>query len=332
MPTYPIHNHPRLRPFPARTYTPPTGDPGLRLADNPAGPIDVTLPAWSAALFEPKRYKVVHGGRASGKSWTVAIAILILLMGSPRPLRWVCMREVQKSLDESSKQVLEDMIEKFGWSSFWRVYRNRIDGANGSTLRFRGMNNVTARNVRSLEGIDGIWFEESQYMSRESAEILFPTMRKAGSEMWFTFNPRYREDAVWSDFCEDTRRSKDATVLQVNYLDNPWFPDESEQERIATWEDEPDRYAHIWLGEPDDEGAVRKVLPFALVQQCLKAWTEWVIPNNFVSRAKRPDAGLDVADTGADQNALVSRTGPIIRYCRALARAARRTRHREARR
>ena len=274
---------------------------------------NVNLAPWAAPLLQPRRVKVVHGGRGSGKSWQVAI--LLLLIGMTKPIRWVCMREVQESIEQSSKQVLEDMIETFGWSSFWRVYRNRIEGNNGSRFTFRGMNTVTSRNVRSLEGIDGIWFEEAQYMSRMSAEILYPTIRKEGSELWFTFNPQYRQDAIWKDFCTDTRRARAALVIEVNYYDNPWFPPDLEEERLNDKEDQPDRYAHIWLGKPDDEGAVRKVLPYALIEACAEAWDKWIIPNKYQPKG-RVDVGLDVADTGADRNALVARQGPVIWYAK----------------
>ena len=261
------------------------------------------LPTWAKPLTRPARYKALHGGRGSAKSWTVAA--ILLLQAMENPLRVLCAREVQKSIEESSKQVLEDAIARLGFSEFWDVRRERIYGANGSVFRFRGMNSVTNRNVRSLEGVDRVWFEEAQYMSRESAEILYPTIRAAGSELWFTFNPRYRTDPVWRDFCAGSSRLEDAAAIKVNYYDNPWFPDELERERQICLRDEPDRYPHIWLGEPDDEGSARKVLPYAMLERCVDAHSKLDISG-------RVDVGLDVADSGANKNALVARRGPRV--------------------
>ena len=264
------------------------------------------LPSWAKPLLRPARYKAVYGGRGSAKSWTTAA--LLLLTGMERPLRILCVREVQRSIEESSKQVLEDTIQRVCPPGFWDVRRERIVGANGSSFRFRGMNSVTNRNVRSLEGVNVVWFEEAQYMSKESAEILYPTVRTPGSELWFTFNPRGRSDPVWRDFCAGSSRLADAVVLQVNYDSNPWFPPELERERLICKRDEPDRYPHIWLGEPDDAGEARKVLPYAMAQACVEAW------HKLADNTGRIHAGLDVADTGADRNAMVGRRGPAVIY------------------
>lgn len=288
-----------------------------QVAPAATGPVSVQLPDWSEPFIaRHARFKVIHGGRSSGKTWTVAT--LLLLIAMLRPMRIVCMREVQDTIGQSSKKVLEDMIDRYGWGRFWRVYNSVIRGNNGSEFTFRGMNNVTARNIRSLEGVNAIWFDEAQYMSRETAEQLYPTIRETPGmqvppEIWVTFNPLYRTDAVWRDFCIDGRRKRQALVAQVNYLDNPWMPRDAEQERLNFLEDEPDRYEHVWLGRPDDEGAVRKVLPYALIRSCVDAWDGWAKDNNYDPRPRsRTDAGLDIADTGADRNALVARNASLI--------------------
>ena len=148
--------------------------------------LQVNLPTWASPLLKPARYKAIYGGRGSAKSWTAATVLLLQAM--QQPLRIVCVREVQRSIEESSKQVLEDRIAAVCPPGFWDVQRERILGANGSVFRFRGMNSVTNRNVRSLEGVDRVWFEEAQYMSNDSAEILYPTIRAAGTELWFTLS------------------------------------------------------------------------------------------------------------------------------------------------
>ena len=266
--------------------------------------IQIDLPAWGRELLTPARYKAVFGGRAAAKSWTVAR--LLLLLGMEQRIRIVCMRETQKSIAESSKQVLEDAIRMYDLSSFWDVRRDWIRGINDSIFHFRGMNDITSKNVRSLEGVNHLWFEEAQYMSDKSREILYPTIRMPGSELWFTFNPRYRNDPVYRDFCLASSRQDEAVVIKVNYDDNPWLPAEMERERLICERDEPDRYAHIWLGEPDDEGEARKVLPYAMLQACVEAW------HKIADKSGRIHVGLDVADTGAACNAMVARRGPAV--------------------
>lgn len=165
------------------------------------------------------------------------------------------------------------------------------------------MSTSTQEAIRGWEAVDRVWVEEAQRMSERSREILYPTIRKPGSEIWMTFNPRYRHDPVYRDFV--ARRRDGAWVRRVNFADNPWLPEEAEAERVACLRDEASRYAHIWLGEPDDEGEARKVLPYALARLCVDAWPDRA-PLGPVQ------AGLDVADTGADRNALVLRRGPCV--------------------
>ena len=264
------------------------------------------LPDWAEPLLKPARYKVLYGGRGGGKSWTVAT--LLLLMGAERPLRIVCMRETQKSIAESSKQVLEDTIRALGLESYWDIKRDWIRGQSGTVFRFHGMNDVTNKNIRSLEGVDIVWFEEAQYMSEQSGTILYPTVRKPGSELWFTFNPRYRSDPVWRGFVAESARREEAIVIQVNYESNPWLPAEMKNERQISERDEPDRYPHVWLGECDDAGEARKVLPWGMLQACADAWEK------VEDKSGRAHVGLDLADGGLDQNALVARTGPAITH------------------
>ncbi len=264
------------------------------------------LPRWADQLLKAARYKVLYGGRGGAKTWTVAI--LLVLMAAQRPMRWACVREYQRSIQESAKRTIEDSIHRMGLSNHFIIQRDHIYGKNGSHFFFRGMSDTSAESIRGWEAVDGVWVEEAHRMSERSREILYPTIRKPGSEIWFTFNPRFRTDPVWRDFCGSSSRLEDATVLKVNYYDNPWFPPELEQERLICLNDEPDRYAHIWLGEPDDEGSVRKVLPFAMIEKCVEACNAL----DLSDLDGRIDVGLDVADSGADRNALVARQGPLI--------------------
>ncbi len=265
--------------------------------------LTANLPSWAKPLARPVRYKALYGGRGGGKSWTAGQ--IHVLQAAERPLRVACVREHQNSIAESSKQVLEDSIHRLGLDDHFIIQRDHIYGRNGSHFFFRGLSKVTEQSIRSWEGVDRVWVEEAHFMTARSREILYPTIRKPGSELWFTFNPRYRTDPVWRDFCTSSSRLEDAVVIQVNYYDNPWFPPEMERERQIYLKDDPERYAHVWLGEPDDEGTARKVLPFAMLERCVDAHVGLDIEG-------RVDVGLDVADSGADRNALVARRGPLI--------------------
>ena len=236
-------------------------------------------------------------------SW--GVSGMLILMGTQRPLRIACVREVQSSITESSKQALDSWINRLGLGNFYRVQKFAINASNGTYIFFQGLSGATEESIKSWENIDIVWFEEAQRMSVRSREILYPTIRKPGSELWFTFNPRYRSDPVYQDFV--LGGIKDAFVQHVNYNMNPWFPDELEQERLRCLEMEPGRYSHIWLGDLDDAGEERHVLPFGMLEKCVGAHEKV-----GYKPSGRIQAGLDVADTGVDNNALVLRRGPLI--------------------
>jgi len=261
----------------------------------------VELLDWAKPLCEgAQRYKVLYGGRGSGKTYQMAGALTLL--GWQRPLRICCAREFQSSIAESCKQAIDGWIHRLGLAgSHYRIMRDYIEGKNGTRFFFRGMSTATEEAIRGWESVDICWVEEAQRMSARSREILYPTIRKPGSQIWMSFNPRHRYDPVYIDFV--ARRRPDAWVRRVNYDDNLFFPNELESERLACLRDEPERYAHVWLGEPDDEGAERQVLPYALLEKCVTDREEL---------GGRVHAGLDVADSGADKNALVIRRGPMI--------------------
>ena len=266
----------------------------------------VNLPGWARQLFHPYPYKVAHGGRGSGKSQAFGIALVN--MAAQKRLRVACLREHQKSIKESAKRVLEGWIEACGLESAYDIKNDYIAGKNGSLFIFMGLSKVSEEDIKGLENIDIAWVEEAHVMSERSFEILLPTIRKEGSEIWFTFNPRYRHDVVYRNFIIHPRPG--AFVQQVNYLDNPWFPSRLEEQRKYCEEYEPERYAHIWLGEPDDEGSARKVLPYAMLADCIRATRDGHV--NSDPWTGRPHAGFDIADTGADRNSLAARKGPLV--------------------
>lgn len=205
----------------------------------------VELPEWSEPLFKPYRYKVAWGGRGSSKSWSFAAALLIL--GAKSPLRILCAREVQKSLKDSVHQLLTDQIQRMGLGQFYQVLDTEIRGVNGTTFSFAGLLQHTIDSIKSFEGVDIVWVEEAHSVSKKSWDVLIPTIRKPGSEIWITFNPNLDTDETWVRFVANP--PPNSLVMQVNYTDNPYFPPELEQERLHCQATSPEDYKNIWEGQ-----------------------------------------------------------------------------------
>lgn len=216
--------------------------------------IRAEFPAKLRPLFEPKRYKVMHGGRGGGKSWAVARALL--LMAADKPLRILCAREIQKSMRDSVHRLLKDQIVALGLTAEFEILDNEIRGPNGSIFLFTGLQAHTVDSIKSFEGCDRVWVEEAHGVSKKSWDTLIPTIRKPGSEIWMTLNPDMDTDETWVRFCETP--SDDTWVCSINHGDNPFFPDVLEQERIKAKALDPDSYDHIWEGKPRRvaEGAI----------------------------------------------------------------------------
>jgi phage terminase large subunit-like protein len=207
-------------------------------------------------LEAPSRYKGARGGRGSGKSQDAAGRIVRRCLERPG-LRSVCIREVQKSLKESAKKLIEDKIQASGQGSRFQVRAAEIVTPGGGLIIFQGMQDHTAESIKSLEGFDIAWVEEAQTLSEKSLELLRPTIRKPGSEIWFTWNPRDASDAVDKFLCGD-KPPDGAIIVTANWSDNPLFPAELEAERQHDLRAKPDRYGHIWEGdyEPVAVGAI----------------------------------------------------------------------------
>ena len=193
---------------------------------------------------ERKRHKIARGGRGSGKSWS--IAQLLVVRAYAEPIRWLCCREVQKSIKESSKRLLEDQIAALGLSASFEVLRDSIRGSNGSEFAFAGLRDHTADSLKSYEGFDGAWIAEAHSVSERSATVLIPTIRKPGSELWWDYNPDQEDDFVHQ---LAARPDDDTLVVTINWRDNPWFPVELEKERRKLQAINQDLYQHVWEGE-----------------------------------------------------------------------------------
>lgn len=198
-------------------------------------------------FIRPSRYKAAYGGRGSGKSHFFADA-MVRNAADSRGFRAVCIREVQKSLKESAKRLLEDKIAELGVSPKFDIKTDEIRTPGGGTIIFQGMQDHTAESIKSLEGFHVAWVEEAQTLSQQSLTLLRPTIRAPGSELWFSWNPRRKADPVDAFFRGDMPPT-DAIVVKANWSDNPWFPAELEQERLDDLRARPDQYEHIWEGD-----------------------------------------------------------------------------------
>jgi phage terminase large subunit len=207
-----------------------------------------------APLLHPARYKGAHGGRGSGKSHFFAELAVEDALRWPGDnggvgIRFACIREVQKSLKESAKRLIEDKIEKYDLTSQgFKVYREVIETPKDGLISFTGMQDHTADSVKSMEGYDRAWVEEAQSLSDRSLMLLRPTIRKEGSELWFSWNPNRPTDPV-DQMLRGPQCPDNATVVQCNWSHNPWFPSVLEEERREAEKNDPDRYGHIWEGE-----------------------------------------------------------------------------------
>ncbi len=216
--------------------------------------VNAQFPAKLKPIFQPYRYKVLHGGRGSGKSWAVARALLIL--AASKPLRILCAREIQKSIKQSVHQLLTDQIQSLGLGQFYEVLETEIRGKNGSLFSFAGLAMHTVESVKSFEGMDRVWIEEAQSVSDKSWAILTPTIRKPESEIWLTLNPDLDTDPTYQRFIVNT--PPDSLVIAINWKDNPWFPDVLDREREHCLKTMPDQYDNIWEGKPKSvvDGAI----------------------------------------------------------------------------
>lgn len=214
------------------------------------------FPAKLKPLFTPGRYKVLHGGRGSGKSWGVARALLIL--ARQRKLRVLCTREIQKSIKDSVHALLSDQIEALGFGPEFQILETEIRCLRtGSVFLFAGLAQHTVESIKSFEGCDFVWVEEAQTVSGKSWDVLIPTIRKPESEIWVTFNPQLDSDETYLRFV--TNPPPNTVVLEMNYSDNPWFPEVLEIERQHAQKTmKPEKYRHIWEGKcmPAVEGAI----------------------------------------------------------------------------
>lgn len=200
-------------------------------------------------LLEPARYKGAWGGRGSGKSHFFA-GLLIEDSLANKGLLSVCIREVQKTLRESAKRLLESKLEEFrlGEADGFKVFKEVIETPGDGTIIFQGMQDHTAESIKSLEGFKRAWIEEAQTISPRSLSLLRPTIRADGSEIWCGWNPRRKTDPI-DLMLRGPVKPTGSVIVNANWKHNPWFPGVLEQERLDCLRDSPEQYDHIWEGD-----------------------------------------------------------------------------------
>ena len=204
-------------------------------------------------LLLPMRYKGAYGGRGGAKSHFFAEQVLAKCYIAAA--RVVCIREVQDSIRDSVRQLLLDKIEKLGLGAFFTPFEGEIRGINGSLIIFKGMQSYNAETIKSLEAYDIAWVEEAQTLSQRSLDMLRPTIRKEGSELWFSWNPRYKTDPVDKFFRSNP--PDEAVSVMINWRDNPWFPEVLAKDMKRDFEVDPDKADSVWNGAyGSSEGAI----------------------------------------------------------------------------
>ena len=219
-----------------------------------SAPVKWQFPEKAGVLFQPSRFKVLYGGRDSAKSWSIARALL--LEGAEKPLPIGCFREVQKSIKDSVHQLLSNQIEELGLTGFYSILRDEIRGENGTFFRFAGLSAQTRDSIKSFEGLMRAWVEEAQSVTKRSWDILEPTIRAPGSEIWVSFNPDMDTDETYQRFV--VKPSPEVVSVKMNWDDNPWRSKVLDAARERMKETAPDDYAHIYGGNcrPAVEGAI----------------------------------------------------------------------------
>lgn len=246
----------------------------------------------------PKRIKVAYGGRGAGaKSWSVAS--LLVQRAHARKVNVLCTREIQLSLEESVHRLIANTVERLHYTG-WDITREFIRSPRGSMFHFRGMKDLrSALAIKGLEDIDIVWFEEASGASNDSLDILLPTIRKEGSELWFTFNREEEMDPVYERFVKNKRDDAIVVWLEPGKKDNPWWTAELEREMQEDYKRDPDQAEHIWGGQPRKQG-LNAVMSRTAIRGAM---------DRDIEPEGAYEIGVDVARFGDDLTVMYKRHG-----------------------
>lgn len=255
------------------------------------------------ANFRKARYRVLYGGRASSKSWE--FAGMVASIASQYKTRVLCVRRFQNKIKDSVYTLIGNQISNFGLSGF-DIRASEIHHENGSEFVFYGIERNTDE-IKSFEGADILWLEEAHNLTKEQWEILEPTIRKAGSEIWISFNPSYVRDFVYDKFITNT--PDDCIVRLINYDENPFLSDTLLKVINSLKDEDNESYQHIYKGVPKETNE-NVVIQYKWLLSCIDAHKklpqyEWKASTTL---------GYDIADDGDDKNALSAMVGSVITH------------------
>lgn len=258
----------------------------------------------------PYRYKIAYGGRGAGaKSWSAAS--LIVQAAEEGTLRVACLREIQKSLEESVYALIQNTVERLGYTG-WQFTKESIENTkNGSHFIFRGLKDMRAANqIKSLESYDIFFVEEAATITHDSWTKLLPTLRKKGSELWAVFNREEEMDPVYERFVVNERQNSCILHLEPGPIDNPWWGQTTlPQEMEEDYKLDPDEAEHVWGGLPRKQGH-KSILSRAKIRQAM---------NRVISDPEgQRSVGCDPADFGDDKTEIFLRKGLKITDNRTL--------------
>lgn len=262
-------------------------------------------------LYKDYREIALWSGRGAGKSW--AVAQYLLLTALNKKIRILCCREILGSIKDSVKQLLANTIERLGLSDYYTVRRDNITTFNGTEFIFSGLKENLA-SIKSMEKITVCWVEEAHSISKDSLDILIPTVfRNSGAKMIYTYNPQTSQDVIYQRFHNESTPPK-SIVHRVDWRDNPYFSEEMQEARKFDVKHKPELAKHIWEGALFPTGHEIAVLPIEMLKKCIDLHLKMNIevPTSNCQR----HLGLDLADGGADKSAIALRHGPLILHAK----------------
>ncbi len=250
------------------------------------------------AFRKQARIKVCYGGRGAGaKSWS--IASLLIQRAQRERIQVLCTREIQLSLEESVFRLIHQTVDRLRYPG-WVFTKEHVDSPLGSRFYFRGLRDMrAAAQIKGYEGVDIAWVEEAATVSMDSWDMLIPTVRKAGSEIWASFNREEEGDPVFERFCRTPRDDSIVIWLEPGAIDNPWWTDELEKERKEDYKRDPDQAEHIWGGQPRSQGQ-NAVMSRTSVRGAM---------DREIQAEGAIEVGIDVARFGDDTTVMYKRHG-----------------------
>lgn len=216
---------------------------------------DINIPYAFKDLDASARHKAYYSGRGAAKSHSFAQKLVLL--GAKTPLRILCAREIQKSIDASVKMLLDDKIRLSGLDKFYRSTKYAIEAPNGTSIQFAGLR-TNPESIKSYEGVDITWIEEANTVSQNSLNLLIPTvLRKPTSQIWYSWNRRHTKDPVDNMFLGPGGPPPKSVVRKIHWTDNPWFPDALKEQMEWDKSRDIDKWRHVWEGEPIQHSEAR---------------------------------------------------------------------------